>query len=148
MSPSPIKIHVSPKGDWKGSGFSAHAWTSGENRAKKWTYWWISIDAEGLTKAEYDVSRGSAVVVQRTRLSESPRLFAKTGFVDEEPDDDGDSPIGGAAKLDKGVYAVNFYLTISGKAHLLRGVRFRVADCKAAKGGWQIKTPLPDESKG
>ena len=144
---TPPKIHVSAVGEWNTQEFRAHAWTSGDNRAKKWTYWWMSIDAKGLTKAEYEVFRDGAVVVQRAPLSKSPKLFAITGFVDEEPDEDGD-PIGGAAKLDIGVYAVDFYLAISGVTYVLRGVRFDVTDRKAAEGGWQITTPLPDEPKG
>ena len=145
MPHSPTKIYVSPKGEWEGSGFKAHAWTSGDNRTKKWTYWWIEIEAQNLTAAEYEVIRDGTFAVQRTRLLRSPKLFAKTGFVDEEPDPPGYGPIGGAAKLDAGIYAVDFYLTIGNSTHMLRGVRFEVAARKAAEGGWQITTPLPDE---
>jgi hypothetical protein len=147
MPTSPSKIHVSAEGKWNTPDFHAHAWTSGDNRAKKWTYWWVNIDAKGLTKAEFEVFQDGVVVVPRKSLSKSPKLFAMTGFVDEEPDEDGD-PIGGAAKLDIGIYAVDFYLMISGVTHVLRGVRFEVGDRKAESGGWQITTPLPDERRG
>lgn len=146
MPHSPIKIHVSPKGEWKSSGFTAHAWTSGDNRAKNHTYWWIEIEAKNLAAAEYEVCRDGTVVILRTRLVKSPKLFAKTGFVDEELDPPGYGPIGGAAKLDAGIYAVDFYLTIGADKHTLRGVRFEVAERKAKDGGWQITTPLPDET--
>jgi len=146
MTNSPIKTHISPKGEWKSSGFEADAWTSGDNRAKKWTYWWITIESKKLSVAEYEVFREGSVVVQRTRLVKSPKLFAQTGFVDDEPDEPGSDPIGGAAKLDAGIYSVDFYLTVGDAQHLLRGVRFEVTERKAAEGGWQIKTPLPDET--
>jgi hypothetical protein len=146
MQSSPIQVHVSPEGEWQGRDFSAHGWTSGDNRAKTWTYWWIQIDAKGLNAAEYEVLRDGVVVVQRTRLVSSPKLFAKTGFVDEEPDPPGSGPVGGAAKLDAGIYGLDFYLTLGNSKHVLRGVRFEVAERKAAKGGWQIKTPLPDDT--
>jgi hypothetical protein len=136
--------HLSAKGEWKGTGFNAHGWTSGDNRAKTWTYWWIEIDAKNLTAAEFEVLRDGAVVVPRIRLAKSPKLFAQTKFVDEEPDPPGYGPIGGAAKLDAGIYAVDFYLTAGKTEHLLRGVRFEVTERKAKAGGWQITTPLPD----
>jgi hypothetical protein len=146
MKPTPITIHKSAKGEWKGASFEAHAWTSGDNRAKKWTYWWIEIEAKNISAAEYEVFRDGTVAVPRTRLAKSPKLFAKTGFVDEEPDPPGYGPIGGAAKLDAGIYAVDFYLTIGATTHTLRGVRFAVAERKAKDSGWQITTPLPDEN--
>jgi len=108
---------------------------------------WIEIEAENLSAAEYEVLRDGAVVGKRTPLVKSPKLFAQTGFVDEEPDEPGCEPIGGAAKLDAGIYAVNFHLTIRKTQHLLRGVRFEIAERKAKDGGWQIKTPLPDETQ-
>ena len=146
MTPSPIKTCVSPTGEWKASEFNAHAWTSGDNRAKTWTYWWIKIQAKNLATAEYEVLCDGTVVVQWTRLVKSPKLFAKTGFVDEEPDEPGCDPIGGAAKLDAGIYAVDFFLSIGNAKYVLRGVRFEVTERKAAKGGWQITTPLADEA--
>src|SRR5437879_10087724 len=100
-----------------------------------------------LLRLSMRVLRDGTVVVQRTRLVKSPKLFAKTGFEDEEPDPPGYGPIGGAAKLDAGIYAVDFYLTIGDATHVLRGVRFEVAERKAAQGGWQITTPLPDETQ-
>ena len=103
----------------------------------------MRIDAGQVARAEYEVLRDGAVVVQRTRLVTSPKLFAKTGFVDEEPDPPGYGPIGGVAKLDAGIYDVDFYFTIGDSEHVLRGVRFEVADRKAKNGGWQI---LPNEA--
>jgi hypothetical protein len=142
----PQNVHVSPTGEWNAPGFNAYGWSSGDNRAKKWTYWWLQIIPEDFSAAEYEVLCGGAVVVQRSKLLKSAELFAKTGFVDDEPGGLVEEPIGGAAKLDAGVYAVDFYATIGGSEHLLRGVRFEVADRKAKKGygGRQIKAPLSD----
>jgi hypothetical protein len=146
MSSSPQTVHLSPSGKWEAPDFKAHAWVSGDNRAKTWTYWWMQIDAGQVDRAEYEVLRDGNVVMQRTQLVASPKLFAKTGYVDEEPDPPGYGPIGGAAKLDAGIYDLDFYFTIGGYMHVLRGVRFEVADRKAKNGGWQI---LPnDEKKG
>ena len=135
---SPLAVHTSPSGKWETQDFKAHAWVSGDNRAKKWTYWWMQIEAGQVSRAEYEVLRDAVGVVPRTRLVESPKLFAKTGFVDEEPDPPGYGPIGGAAKLDAGVYDLDFYFRVGDSEHVLRGVRFEVADRKAKMGGWQV----------
>ncbi len=106
----------------------------------------MQIDSGKVNRAEYEILRDGSIVVQRTRLTTSPKLFAKTGFVDEEPDPPGYGPIGGAAKLDTGIYNVDFYFTVGTTKHVLRGIRFEVADRKAKSGGWQI---LPkDNEKG
>jgi|ERR1041384_346079 hypothetical protein len=104
----------------------------------------MQIDAGQVDRAEYEVRRGGSVVMQRTQLVASPNLFAKTGYVDEEPDPPGYGPIGGAAKLDAGIYDLDFYFTLGGRVHVLRGVRFEVADRKAESGGWQI---LPNDNE-
>ena len=103
----------------------------------------MQIYSGEVARAEYEIRRDGSVIVQRTPLSTSPKLFAKTGFVDEEPDPPGYGPIGGAAKLDAGIYDVVFYFTVQSVEHVLSGVRFEVADRKAKDGGWQI---LPNEN--
>ena len=138
----PTQEHLSATGDWKDPLFKAHAWTSGDNRAKTWTYWWLELDSKKrVGKTEYEVLCEGVAVVPRTKLVKSPKLFAETGFIDEEPDNRG--PIGGAAKLDVGIYSVDFYLTWGKEVHLLRGVRFEVTKRRVEFGGRQIMTPLP-----
>jgi hypothetical protein len=147
----PPNIQLSPTGRWNDvSGYDATGWSSGDNRAKRWTYFWLSIIERNLSAAAYEVLRDGIVVVQRTKLLKPPELFAITGFVDEEPDDPSLQPIGGAAKLDAGIYAVDFYVTVAQTEHLLRGVRFEVAErgTKKGYGGRQIKTPLPIQVEG
>lgn len=144
MSTKTTKIHLSAKGEWQDLTLKAHGWSSKDNRAKKWNYWWLTFDAENVTKAGYELFKDGAVVMTRTPLSKSPELFDKTSFEDEEPDEG--EPIGGAAKLAAGIYAVDFYLTIQDTEHVLRGVRFEVTERTAEKGGWQIKTPFPNEN--
>jgi hypothetical protein len=134
-------VHLSPSGEWKSKLFKANSWSSGDNRAKTWTYWWLDLDSKKRVKAEYEVICEGLVVVPRTKLVKSPKLFAETGFIDDEPDRHG--PIGGAAKLDVGIYSVDFYLTVGEEEHLLRGVRFEVSKRRAEFGGRQIFTPLP-----
>ena len=104
----------------------------------------MQIYAGNISRADYELLRDGTTVVPRTRLVTSPKLFAKTGFVDEEPDPPGYGPIGGAAKLDAGIYDVDFYFTVGESEHILRGVRFEVADRKAKSGGWQI---LPNDKR-
>jgi hypothetical protein len=139
-----MKIHIASDGSWNAREIAAYAWTSEENYAKKWTYWWITFDETTLTAAEYEVICNDVVVVPLSKLVKPAELFAQTGFIDDEPDPSDEFRFGGAAKLDSGIYAVNFYLTIGRTKHLLRGVRFKVADRKAKVGGGQIKTPLRD----
>lgn len=146
MTTETTKIHLSGKGEWQDSTLKAHGWSSNDNRAKKWTYWWLTFFAEGVTKAEFELFKDGAMVLARTPLSESPELFGKTGFVDEDHEPDEGEPIGGAAKLAAGIYAVDFILTTQHVQHLLRGVRFEVTERNAEKGGKQIRTLLPEEN--
>jgi hypothetical protein len=138
MPDSPTHIHLSPSGKWETPEFAANAWVSGDNRAKTWVYWWIDVERGDAATAAYELRRDGAAVLPRTPLVKSPKLYATTGFVEEKPFPGGRGPIGGAAKLDAGTYEVDFYLTSDAVEHVLRGVRFEVADRKARQGGWQI----------
>lgn len=131
---------ISSRGKYKLGKYGAVGWTSGDNRAEEWTYFWIEFYFELNPQfvATYSLFLDNNLIVEKVPLLKSAELFAKTNFQDDEPDDNSDSLLGGAEKLDAGIYELQFEVTIEDRAYLLKGIRFEVAAKDAEVGGWQL----------
>jgi hypothetical protein len=129
----------SPTGNWSLPAVGIHAWTSGDNREKKFTYFWAVSTVELDPTLDYRICNHGEVAVDWTPMAKTAEVFAKTKFRDEDSDPEDTNLVGGAERLAAGIYDLELRCSPGGKPHLLLGICFEVTTRTAANGGWRIK---------